>query len=77
MLFFSIQVLPLPEHIEVVILGHPGEYFFFLFCLEQCALIYFQYGNIVTKEVQPWFAPTGKIFNFVLSYLFKNGPISD
>ena len=75
--FFFIQVLPLPENIEVVILRHPGEYFAFLFSLEQCALIYFQYGNIVTKEAQPWFAPTGEIFNFVLSYLFKNGPISD
>ena len=47
------------------------------FSLEQCALFYFQYGNIVTKEAQPWFAPTEEIFNFALPYLFKNAPISD
>ena len=49
MLSFS-QVLPY-SNIKLVILRHSNEYYFgLLFSLEQCTLIFFQCGNIVTKE---------------------------
>ena len=78
MLSFS-QVLPQPENIELVSFYaiQMNILPFTYISLEECAFIYFQYGNILTKEAQPWFVPTGEIFHFVLSYLFKNGPISD
>ena len=70
-------VLPQPENIELVFLRHPDEYSAFYLVWKNVHGSMSNREIYWLKEVQPWFAPTGEIFNFVLSYLFKNGPISD